>query len=60
MNLSMKQKQTHGQGDQTSSYQGLVGGMEWEVGVNRCQLLHIGWINNRSYSIGQRTIFSVL
>ena len=23
------------------------GGMEWEFGVSRCQLLYIGWINSK-------------
>ena len=26
---------------------GVGGGMEWEVGVSRCKLLYMGWINNR-------------
>ena len=25
---------------------GVGGGMEWEVGVSRCKLLYIRWINN--------------
>ena len=25
----------------------VVGGMEWEVGVNRCKLLYTEWINNK-------------
>ena len=50
MNLSMKQKQIHGHREQTCGCQGRgVGGrgMEWEFGVGRCQLLHLGWINNK-------------
>ena len=33
---------------------GIGGGMEWEVGVSRCKLLYIGWINNKvlPYSTG--------
>ena len=29
--------------------------MEWEVGVSRCKLLYIGWINNKVllYSTGK-------
>ena len=23
------------------------GGMEWELGISRCKLLYIGWINNK-------------
>ena len=26
---------------------GVGGGMEWEFGVSRCELLYIEWINNR-------------
>ena len=45
--------------------EGVVGGMEWEIGVSRCKLLYIymEWINNKvllSYCIAQRTIFSIL
>ena len=27
--------------------EGVEGGMEWEVRVSRCKLLHIEWINNK-------------
>ena len=49
MNLSMKQKQNHGHREQTGSCQGGGGwgGMEREVGVSRCKLLYIEWINNK-------------
>ena len=50
MNLSAKQKQTHRHREQTSGCQGVGaggGGMDWEVGVSRCKLLCIGWINNK-------------
>ena len=35
--------------EQTGGYQegGVEGGMEWEVGVNRCKLLYMEWINNK-------------
>ena len=23
------------------------GGMDWELGISRCKLLYIGWINNK-------------
>ena len=48
MNLSMKQKQSHGHREQTNGCQGGEGwgGMEWEVGVSRGKLLYIEWINN--------------
>ena len=50
MNFSMKQ--THRHREQTCGCQG--GGMEWEFGVSSCQLLYIGWINNKVllYSTG--------
>ena len=46
MNLSMKQKQTHGHREQTCG-EGAGGGMEWEVGGSRCELLYTEWMNNR-------------
>ena len=27
--------------------EGVGGGMEWQVGVSRCKLLYIEWINNK-------------
>ena len=27
--------------------EGVEGGMEWNVGVSRCELLYIEWINNK-------------
>ena len=27
--------------------EGVGGGVEWEVGVSRCKLLYIEWINNK-------------
>ena len=27
--------------------EGVGGGMKWEVGVSRCKLLYIEWINNK-------------
>ena len=49
MNLSTKQKQNHGHRGQTGGCQGggVGGGLEWEVGVSRCKLLCIEWINNK-------------
>ena len=56
MNLSMKQKQTHRQTEQTCGCQGggRWGGTDWEFGISRCKLLYIGWINNNvlRYSTG--------
>ena len=56
MNLSMKQKQTQGDREQTSGCQwgGCWGWMEWEVGVSRRKLLNTEWINNKVllYSTG--------
>ena len=30
------------------------GGKDWEFGISRCRLLHVGWINNKvlMYSTG--------
>ena len=54
MNLSMKEKQTHGcQGG------GQWGGMDWEFGISRCKLLYIEW-TTESYCIAQGTIFNIL
>ena len=49
MNLSVKQKQNHGHREQIGGCQGGGdwGGMKWEVGVSRCKLLYIEWINNK-------------
>ena len=49
MNLSMKQKQTHGHRQQTGGCQGGRGWrrMELEIGVSRYQLLFMEWINNK-------------
>ena len=56
MNLSTKQKQTHRHREQTYGCQGGRGGsgMDWEVGVSRCKLLHLEWISNEVllYSTG--------
>ena len=48
VNLLTKQKQTHGNGEQTSGCQGGGGGsgMDWELPVSRCKLLHLGWMGN--------------
>ena len=40
--------------------EGLGGGMEWEVGVSRCKLLAIVWINNKTlYSVQYRELYSI-
>lgn len=43
----MKQKQTPGHTEQTFGCQGEEdwGGMEQEVGINKCKLLYTEWIN---------------
>mgnify|MGYP007125348988 CR=1 FL=1 len=48
MNLSTKQKQTHGHREQTCGCQGEgeESGMDWEFGISRCKLLHLEWIIN--------------
>ena len=63
MNLSMKQKWTHGHREQTCGCQRGGGGgegMEWEFGVSRCKLLYIEWITTRSDCIAWGTIFNIL
>ena len=47
MNLSRKQKQTHGHREQTGGCRGQRGGMQWEVGVGICKLLYMEVINNK-------------
>ena len=37
-------KQTHRHGERPC---GCQGGVEWEVGLSRCKLLDLGWINNK-------------
>ena len=43
MNLSTRQKQTHGHREQTivAKGKGGGGGMVWEVGISICKLLYI-------------------
>ena len=52
MNLSAKQKQTHGHREQTCGCQGR--GMDGEFGVGSCKLLHLEWISTEvlQYSTG--------
>ena len=57
MNISTKQKQTHRHREQTCGCQGGGGvgvGKDWEIGISRCKILCIGWINNKvlPYSTG--------
>ena len=62
MNLSMKQKQTPRQREQTYGCEGTgeVKGMEREAGVSGCKLLYTEGINIGSDCIAQGTIFSTL
>ena len=43
----MKQKQTYGHRNQlvVAKREGDEGGLDWEMRINRCKLLYIGWIN---------------
>ena len=63
MNLSMKQKQKHGHREQTGGCRGggVGGGVDWEVGVSRCELLYREWINNKVllYSTGNYIPYSI-
>ena len=45
MNLSMKQNHRHREQTGGCQGEGIGGGMEWEVGVSRCNLLYMEWIN---------------
>ena len=59
MNLSTTQTQTHRHGEQTCSCPGGRGGsgLDGKFGVCRCQLLYIGWKNNKAllYRAGNAT-----
>ena len=35
-------------------------GMDWKFGVDKCKLLHLERINNRSYSVAQGTVSNLL
>ena len=50
MNLSIKQKQTQGHREQTwwlPGWEGVWGRTEQDVGVSRCKLLYMEWINKK-------------
>ena len=49
ISMKQKQKQTHRHREQTGGCQGEggLGRMEWEIGVSRCKLLYMEWINNK-------------
>ena len=49
MKLSTKQKQTHRHREETCGCQegGWWTGMDWEVEVSRCKLLHLERVNNK-------------
>jgi len=36
------------------------GGVDWEFGISRCKLLHVGWITKRFYCRAQGNIFNIL
>ena len=42
--------------------EGVSGGKDWEFGVSRCKLLHIGWIKNKVllYSTGKYIQYPVI
>ena len=60
VNISTKQKETHRHREQTCSCQG--GGKDWGFGISRCELLYIGWINNKIllYSTGNYIHYPVI
>ena len=43
-----------------SREEGLGKELDWEVGVSRCILLYINWINTKSNCTAQQTIFNIL
>ena len=46
INENMKQKQAHKYREQIYGCQGQGReGKDWEVGISRCKLVYIGWIN---------------
>ena len=49
MNLSVKQNKTHKHRDSlvVAKGEGARGGRDWELGIGRCKLLCIGWVNNK-------------
>ena len=49
MDLPVKQKQNHRHREHTCGCQGVKdgGGMHWEFGVTRCEVLYREWINNK-------------
>ena len=63
-NLSMKQKQTHRNREQTGGCRGEVcrGGMEWEFGTRRGKLLNREWINSKVlwYSTGNYIQYPII
>ena len=58
MNLSTEKKQTHEYGEQTCGCQGggEGSGMEWELEISRCKLLHLEWISNEVLLFSTGTI----
>ena len=49
MNLPMIQKQKQGHSEQIGGCQGGKAwrGLDWELGISRCKLVYIEWINNK-------------
>ena len=49
MNIYMKQKQTHRHKEPTCGCQGggWGRGKDGELGISRCKLVYIGWVNNK-------------
>ena len=56
MNISKKEKQIHRQQNRLviAKREGSGWVKDWEFGISRCQILYIGWINNKVllYSTG--------
>ena len=63
MNLFPKKKQTHRPTDKDNILvvaNGRGRGMNWEFEVGRGKLLHLGWIDNKTYWKAQETIANLL
>ena len=63
MNLSVKQKQNMDMQNNlvVAKGAGSEGGMEWAVGISRCELLYREWINNKiPHCRARATILNIL
>ena len=59
MKLSVKQKQTHRDREQSCAAKGERDGEGVEFGISRCKPLYTVWVNNKGFSVQQRELHSV-